>query len=782
MKPRILWVNAAVLGSLLGLVMTGCAGSSEAENLPKPDSLHATSVSAAADKTASPSRPTVRPEPVEGTEVELSASQEDAEAVQPPARPEPAPTHQARRLPEDLKLSPATQDLVKLTQSAVPESVMLAFVTNSTRTFNLGADQIVYLHDLGVPSEVIRAMIEQDRRLRESGGQLAPLETPLQPQVESVPLTASTAADAKLAAAAAPQALPQTNSAASGTPADAVAVSQAPTTNVTYQVFYQALAPYGAWIHVDGYGYCWQPSIVVLQPGWRPYCHGGRWIYTDFGWYWHSDYSWGWATFHYGRWFLHPRWGWCWWPDTVWAPAWVIWRYHPAYCGWAPLPPPAPRSGFGISYVSYGFGWSWFTFVSWTHFQDRHPHRHRVRDEDCKRLARESAPVRDGLVREGDRIVNRGIDPDRVRAHTGREVRPIAVRPQEIHPTENRPWTALRERWEPGRNEVRVPRLRAPESALARAPEGPRPTPPPLPPASADSTSSTPAWPATHAAELSHEFAATVPLAAGSVAPRAAIRPERVAGNPVWSPSPGALTAPSPTPPPEPANTPAPADAAVPSRPAANPGGSPRAVTVIGRPRSQVPGRPESGAALTGQDRTRSRPAAPTTQTWSRSVPAKEPSVESPMPQLGPVIQREAAPQPAPPPSTFSPAVRPQASQNVIVVRPSTPPGFRPTAPHPSARSIQTTPSQARGFQPPERTEAVPRVTIPPSRPTPTPPLTPPNPGLTPPAAPAPVTVSPAPSPPAPTVRPAPSPANPGPPLPSSPRSWPAPNRGRAER
>ncbi|GIX50075.1 MAG: hypothetical protein KatS3mg132_269 [Limisphaera sp.] len=96
----------------------------------------------------------------------------DVSPVLPPETPEPAPAAAAPAVPEHLKFSPAALELIKLARAAVPESVMLAYVTNSTRTFNLGADQIVYLNDLGVSSEVIRAMIEQDRRLRELGGQL----------------------------------------------------------------------------------------------------------------------------------------------------------------------------------------------------------------------------------------------------------------------------------------------------------------------------------------------------------------------------------------------------------------------------------------------------------------------------------------------------------------------------------------------------------------------------------------------------------------------------------
>jgi hypothetical protein len=106
---------------------------------------------------------------------------------------------------------------------------------------------------------------------------------------------------------------------------------------ISFQVFYDALAPYGDWVDVDGYGYCWQPRV---SDGWRPYTDG-RWAYTDAGWTWISNEPFGWATYHYGRWAdLRDR-GWVWVPGYEWAPAWVSWRTSDEYIGWAPLPPDA---------------------------------------------------------------------------------------------------------------------------------------------------------------------------------------------------------------------------------------------------------------------------------------------------------------------------------------------------------------------------------------------------------------------------------------------------------
>ena len=108
---------------------------------------------------------------------------------------------------------------------------------------------------------------------------------------------------------------------------------------VSVGVFYDALAPYGEWIYVRNYGRVWQPSVAVVGVDFRPYGPGGHWVYTDYGWSFESDWSWGWAPFHYGQWYLEPVYGWVWVPGTVWAPAWVTWRYGGGYVGWAPMPP-----------------------------------------------------------------------------------------------------------------------------------------------------------------------------------------------------------------------------------------------------------------------------------------------------------------------------------------------------------------------------------------------------------------------------------------------------------
>src|SRR5215471_16318315 len=74
---------------------------------------------------------------------------------------------QEKPLPPNIRPSSPASEVIKLANSGLEQSVMLAFVTNSSSTFNLSAEEIIYLNDIGVPSAVVTAMIERDQTLKE---------------------------------------------------------------------------------------------------------------------------------------------------------------------------------------------------------------------------------------------------------------------------------------------------------------------------------------------------------------------------------------------------------------------------------------------------------------------------------------------------------------------------------------------------------------------------------------------------------------------------------------
>ena len=318
--------------------------------------------------------------------------------------------------PESVTLTPGLGEVVKLAQAGVGEEVILAYVEKYAGAFNLGADQILYLNDLGVSSTVVTSMLKHDG----SSVASAPAPSALQTHaVSNVPLNP--------VYPAAPAPAPQAEVAAPAPP---------PSTEVSY--FYDSLSPYGSWVYLSGYGWCWQPTVAVSAPEWRPYSDRGRWYWSDSGWYWNSDYSWGWAAFHYGRWYHHGRAGWVWTPGTVWGPSWVSWRYSEGYCGWAPLPPEAYyRSGFGFTYygrgvsVGFDFGLSdyHYSFVSIGNFCDYAPYRHYVPRHQVRNIYHNTTVINNYVVGNNNTIINRGVNRETVIARNGaNSVREVSVR------------------------------------------------------------------------------------------------------------------------------------------------------------------------------------------------------------------------------------------------------------------------------------------------------------------------------------------------------------------
>ena len=172
--------------------------------------------------------------------------------------------------------------------------------------------------------------------------------------------------------------------------------------------FYDNLRSHGEWVMLGDGVYAWRP--MHMRSGWRPYTLG-RWVWTDYGWYWVSSEPFGWIVFHYGRWYYDDYYGWIWLPDDVWGPGWVEWRYENSYIGWAPLP---PYASFSVT-VGIRFTRTWvapvnyWTFVRYRYFTSSDVVRYQVGSATARRLIRTTRPAVRYEV-EGDRIINRGLD------------------------------------------------------------------------------------------------------------------------------------------------------------------------------------------------------------------------------------------------------------------------------------------------------------------------------------------------------------------------------------
>lgn len=392
--------------------------------------------------TNPPPPATVSPAPVV---VAAPVANPGSAAVATPIEPSPvssvtstnAAVVQAPVVPEQMNLSPALTQVVKLIQGGVNQDVVMAYVTNSTDLFNIGSNEILYLHDLGTPAPVITALIQKDsspeaqaKRQALSAG-LAPSGNPtsVNPDPAGQPAVTSPPEPTPVA----PPASAQTP-APGATVTNVVVVQQPQPVTVSY--FESELSPYGSWVYVSGYGRCWRPTVSVWNVGWRPYVDSGRWLWTDSGWYWYSDYSWGWAPFHYGRWFCPPGIGWVWYPEVTWGPAWVSWRHSGSHCGWAPLPPSAHwvhGHGFRHNSVSVGFGFEFglgfsdYVFVSYDRFCDRRPGGYLVASHHARSIYGESKVVNKYVFRNNT-IVNQGAGVEPVNAMTRGTVKKVALR------------------------------------------------------------------------------------------------------------------------------------------------------------------------------------------------------------------------------------------------------------------------------------------------------------------------------------------------------------------
>jgi hypothetical protein len=359
---------------------------------------------------------------------------DDSEEVMPETPPDTTLTDadfrtldMGRVVPADLKVSAPLAELLSLLNSGIEESVMLAFVSNSTNPFEIGANEIIYLRDIGVPGTVVSALLERDEQLK------------MEAQVVERTLTqASTDKNPpRVLEPASPVLMPISGG---GLDLTEDVPAQPDDVGNDYSGFNDALAPYGNWLDLQGFGRCWQPRVAVGAPAWQPYFDGGQWVYTEAGWYWKSDYSWGWAAFHYGRWFQHQRLGWCWKPDQVWGPAWVSWRYANEHCGWAPLPPAAHFSrNHGLTFqgrpasadCDFGLRAMSYRFIPIRHLADHHLTRFEVSRSELGSIfhATRGNTI---ITASSGRVRNLGIAPAIVASASRTPIHPVTLRETSI--------------------------------------------------------------------------------------------------------------------------------------------------------------------------------------------------------------------------------------------------------------------------------------------------------------------------------------------------------------
>jgi len=190
---------------------------------------------------------------------------------------------------------------------------------------------------------------------------------------------------------------------------------------------YDYLSPYGYWTHYTSYGYVWVPSDIRYN--WRPYTNG-RWVWSEYGWLWVSNYRWGWIPFHYGRWGYDPRIGWFWVPGNVWSPAWVSWRYSSLYIGWAPIPPGVPFvPGTGVVFGGITIPHRYWVFMQGRYFSQYNINTYILPYERNSAIINMTVQ-KTSLQKRGDTVFNGGLDINFVENITKTRIRKYNLQPK----------------------------------------------------------------------------------------------------------------------------------------------------------------------------------------------------------------------------------------------------------------------------------------------------------------------------------------------------------------
>jgi hypothetical protein len=182
------------------------------------------------------------------------------------------PISTGKPLPPNVNLAGPVSEVIKLANAGMEESVIMAFVRDSTSPFNLGVEEIIYLNGIGVSSSVVTAMMQRDQVLKElSANPAAAPEAPSpgMPANQFVPEPGRAASYAPEPATAfvppelSPETPPPVDYAAEG-------YSPPPAADTGDSTLCDSPAPYGTWVDVAGGGPGWPPTVVVINSTWRP--------------------------------------------------------------------------------------------------------------------------------------------------------------------------------------------------------------------------------------------------------------------------------------------------------------------------------------------------------------------------------------------------------------------------------------------------------------------------------------------------------------------------------
>jgi hypothetical protein len=113
----------------------------------------------------------------------------------------------------------------------------------------------------------------------------------------------------------------------SGAPARAGLAPYTEPGKIDFDTAMGLLNPYGTWAQIDG-KWAWTPLDHAV-----PYTNG-RWLYSEYGWFWKGNTPTSWITEHYGYWKRGADKVWAWYPGPDWLPQTVELRSSSDGIGW----------------------------------------------------------------------------------------------------------------------------------------------------------------------------------------------------------------------------------------------------------------------------------------------------------------------------------------------------------------------------------------------------------------------------------------------------------------
>jgi hypothetical protein len=208
-----------------------------------------------------------------GTVAALAVALFSARAQTPPLAVAPAAVSAA---PVPADLSPSAAEVVRLARSGVSDPVVLTYINNSQSLYNLSANNILYLKNAGLSSQILSAMLSHDGAVRSKPGPATydqRLYAPAKPPNTAAAIPTQPVLPARPAAPAQPQV--PASPAPVPTPAPVVTMPSSPQPSVIVEQTPPAprvevipVAPRPNYVWVSG---CWS---------WR----GARWVWIGGRW------------------------------------------------------------------------------------------------------------------------------------------------------------------------------------------------------------------------------------------------------------------------------------------------------------------------------------------------------------------------------------------------------------------------------------------------------------------------------------------------------------------